>query len=171
MSASRDAAVSDAGEAHALKPWRSAARAVPGSIAAVEHGGDRGLGKLRAGGVDQRLEPERARRSRRRRAALASVTGASSARAAARAARACASEWMMIRLPLTPARLSRACRPRRRPRPCGSRSPIRCRTRTGRGTKRLVEHLGLGHVEGRAVRVVVEVDRHGRRLVDRRGCP
>src|SRR6185295_4823610 len=31
--------------------------------------------------------------------------------------------------------------------------------------KALVEHLGLGHVEGRAVRVVVEIDRHGRRLV------
>src|SRR6516164_614895 len=32
--------------------------------------------------------------------------------------------------------------------------------------KALVEHLRLGHVEGRAVRVVVEVDRDGRRLVD-----
>src|SRR5207253_10953145 len=30
----------------------------------------------------------------------------------------------------------------------------------------LVEHLGLGHVEGRAVRIVVEIDGHGRRLVD-----
>src|SRR5258707_10612015 len=29
-----------------------------------------------------------------------------------------------------------------------------------------VEHLGLGHVEGRAMRIVVEIDRHGRRLVD-----
>src|SRR6516162_595275 len=32
--------------------------------------------------------------------------------------------------------------------------------------KALVEHLRLGHVEGRAVRVVVEVDRDRRRLVD-----
>src|SRR5256885_16223800 len=32
--------------------------------------------------------------------------------------------------------------------------------------KGLVEHLGLGHVEGRAVRIVVEIDGNGRRLVD-----
>src|SRR6516165_4002887 len=32
--------------------------------------------------------------------------------------------------------------------------------------KALVEHLRLGHVEGRAVRVVIEVDRDRRRLVD-----
>src|SRR5262249_10900456 len=32
--------------------------------------------------------------------------------------------------------------------------------------KALVKHLRLGHVEGRAVRVVVEVDRYGRRPVD-----
>src|SRR5580765_7917404 len=30
----------------------------------------------------------------------------------------------------------------------------------------LVEHLGLGHVERGTVRIVVEVYRHGRRLVD-----
>src|SRR6516225_11531879 len=32
--------------------------------------------------------------------------------------------------------------------------------------KTLVEDLRLGHVEGRAVRVVVEIDRYGRRSVD-----
>src|SRR5204862_3621410 len=30
----------------------------------------------------------------------------------------------------------------------------------------LVEHLGLGHVERGTVRIVIEIDRHGRRLVD-----
>ena len=69
------------------------------------------------------------------------------------------------------ARPVRSASPSRRPcRPCGSRSPIRCRTRTD-AHEGAVDHLGLVHVEGRRMRVVVEVDRDVGLVGDSRARP
>ena len=64
------------------------------------------------------------------------------------------------------ARLSRACPSRPRCRPCGWRSPIRCRTRPGRARSVPSITWVCVEVEGRARRVVVEVERDQRLVVD-----
>ena len=55
------------------------------------------------------------------------------------------------------------CPWRRRCRPCGSRSPTRCRTRPGRVSRVPCMTLVWGSGNGRGSRVVVEIHRHVRR--------
>src|SRR5205807_7193080 len=103
--------------------------------------------------------------------ALAMTTGRPASTAALSAATACASEWMMMTGPVSSAQASRP------PAGCGPEATVGSSHRAemrgdldhavreapfvvvpGQDThKGLVEHLGLGHVEGRAVRVVVEI--------------
>src|SRR5579883_406377 len=91
--------------------------------------------------------------------ALASTIGRRACDAAVKAATACASEWMRMTGSVKISEIGRHLDHTVR------KAPFVVVPRQD-AHETLVEHLRLRHIEGRAVWVVVEVDRDGRRPVD-----